>query len=196
MKLLVLLASCACLPLAASLAPGFGAAAHPAVLRPVRPVTRVQARPTQLVRAPAPAATLVRPVQQRPAKASVPEPAPAPGQAPPRPTSEASHLPGASHSFVQLRETLSARLVEELEPGQSCPDSLVASVRRSGLDPDKLSDGELQDLYRDHRELNQKMEEQLEKIELLLLDSLTPGGPVVWEQFEVEGDALTARHRR
>jgi len=69
-------------------------------------------------------------------------------------------------------------------------------VRRSGLDPDKLSDGELQDLYRDHRELNQKMEEQLEKVELLLLDSLTPGGPVVWEQFEVEGDALTARHRR
>lgn len=191
MKLLVPLAACACLLLAALLAPGGGALAVP---RPLRPPARVPALPVQLVRTPAP--SLARPVQEPQAQEPAPGPAPARNQPPPRPTPVGSRLPGASRTFVQLRETLSARLADELEPGQSCPDSLVASVHRSGLDPQELSDGDLQDLYREHRELHQELEVQLEKVELLLLDSLTPAGAVVWEQFEVEGDALAARHTR
>jgi len=199
MKLLAVLVPCACLPLAAALlgSSEAGGGAAPARLshRPVRPLPEVVEEPVQLVAPPSEPA--VRAVSEREdLRRAAPTPPPREVVQVAEAPSGLDALPPSAREVVRLRAVLEERLADRLGPDHSCPASLVHCLHRAQLDPAELSDRDLFALHREHTELQDKLAQRLEGIELAVGDAVTPGGVAAWEEFEAEGDALVSMRLR
>ena len=121
------------------------------------------------------------------------------------PVLDVEGLPGAARAIGRLCERLEARLSEQLESDGATVGSLARSAHLAGLDPSRLSDLDLDELYRRHSELQRELYEDL-RAERVPLESLLDGGAPTapgwrvsrerYDAFSQAGVALACSYRR